>query len=86
MLRMPEILAQPEFRAIHPMLRNPCLKLMELTQMAPLCCDRPQASESDRCIRNLLCPHLAQTEVNKLEGSQIQQLLTQFKQALDQGE
>jgi DNA-binding CsgD family transcriptional regulator len=32
-----------------------------------------------------LRPHLAQAEENKLEGSQIQHLLIQFKQALDQG-
>lgn len=47
--------------------------------------DRPNFTDCDRCILNLLRPHLAQAEENKLEGSQIQQLLLQFKQALDQG-
>jgi DNA-binding CsgD family transcriptional regulator len=61
------------------------MKLMELTQRAPLSCDRPQASECDRCILNLLRPQLAQAEENKLEGSQIQQLLLQFKQVVEQG-
>jgi DNA-binding CsgD family transcriptional regulator len=48
-------------------------------------CDRPHFTKCDRCVLNLLRPHLAQAEESKLKGSQIQQLVIQFKQALDQG-
>ena len=47
--------------------------------------DRPNFTDCDRWVLNLLRPHLAEAEENKLEGSQIQQFLIQFKQALDQG-
>lgn len=58
---------------------------MPLKQKISLSCDRRIAPDCDRCILNLLRPHLAQAEEHKLEGSQIQQLSLQFKQALDQG-
>lgn len=48
-------------------------------------CDCKDLTKCDRCILNLLRPHLMQTEANPLECSQIQQVLTQFKYALDQG-
>lgn len=47
--------------------------------------DRSQFPKCDRCVLDLLRPHLAQAEENNPEGSQIQQLLTQFKQVLDRG-
>jgi DNA-binding CsgD family transcriptional regulator len=55
-----------------------------------LSCDCQNFTQCDRCVLNLLRPHLMQTEVMQTEAdtprcSQIQQLLTQFKHALDQG-
>jgi DNA-binding CsgD family transcriptional regulator len=48
-------------------------------------CDLPNLTQCDRCILNLLRSHLMQANGNDLECSQIQQLLTQFREALDQG-
>jgi DNA-binding CsgD family transcriptional regulator len=47
--------------------------------------DRPHFTKCDRCVLNLLRPHLMQTEESNSECTQLQQILTQFKQALDQG-
>ena len=60
-------------------------KLMILKQKISSSCDHSIAPDCNRCVLNLLHPQLAQAEENKLEGSQIQQLLLQFKQVLDQG-
>lgn len=48
-------------------------------------CDCKDLTKCDRCVLNLLRPQLVQAEENRLEGSQIQQLLLPFKQVLDQG-
>lgn len=49
-------------------------------------CDCQNFTQCERCVLSLLRPHLMQTEEDTLfEYSQIQQVLTQFKQALDQG-
>ncbi|MBI4783756.1 MAG: helix-turn-helix transcriptional regulator [Oscillatoriophycideae cyanobacterium NC_groundwater_1537_Pr4_S-0.65um_50_18] len=58
---------------------------MILGQKTLSICDRPNVTNCDRCVLSLLRPHLAQTEEHQLEGSQLQQLLNQFKQVLDQG-
>lgn len=44
--------------------------------------DRPNLTELERCILNLLCSYLMQAKDNNPESSQIQQILKQFKQAL----
>jgi DNA-binding CsgD family transcriptional regulator len=48
-------------------------------------CDLPNLTQCDRCVLNLLHSHLVQANGDDLECSQIQQLLTQFREALDQG-
>ena len=48
-------------------------------------CDHLTFSECDLCLLNLLRPYLIQSEENTLEGSEILQILTQFKQVLDGG-
>ena len=50
----------------------------------PLSCDRQNFSACDRCVLNLLNPHLIQGEENPASISQVQQILRQLKQALDQ--
>jgi DNA-binding CsgD family transcriptional regulator len=58
---------------------------MPLKQKIFLSCDRRIAPDCDRCVLNLLRPHLMQTEEDNPPYSQIQLLLRQFKQALDRG-
>lgn len=48
-------------------------------------CDRLSFTQCDRCILNLLRPHLMQDEGANLEDSQIQEVLTQCKQAVERG-
>ncbi|MGK7909102.1 MAG: LuxR C-terminal-related transcriptional regulator [Synechococcus sp.] len=48
-------------------------------------CDRQNFTECDRCIINLLRPHLMQEGEANLEDSQIQDVLTQCKQAVERG-
>jgi DNA-binding CsgD family transcriptional regulator len=48
-------------------------------------CDLPNLTQCDRCVLNLLRSHLMQANGDDLECSQFQQLLTQFREALDQG-
>lgn len=48
-------------------------------------CDCKGLTKCDDCVLNFLRTHLMQTEANYLECSQIQQLLTQFRYALEQG-
>jgi hypothetical protein len=48
-------------------------------------CDLPNLTQCDRCVLNLLRFHLMQANGDDLECSQIQQLLTQFREALDRG-
>lgn len=48
-------------------------------------CDCKDLTKCDRCVLNLLRPHLMQAEANTPECSQIQQMLTQFRHALDRG-
>jgi DNA-binding CsgD family transcriptional regulator len=51
-----------------------------------LSCDCKKITQCERCVLSLLRPHLMQTEEdNLLEYSQIQQVLTRFKRALDSG-
>jgi DNA-binding CsgD family transcriptional regulator len=57
---------------------------MALKQDILLSCDRPNLPDCDRCVLNLLRPHLIQVEENNPAFSQNQQILTQFKQILDQ--
>jgi DNA-binding NarL/FixJ family response regulator len=58
---------------------------MALKQEILLSCDRPNLPDCDRCILNLLRPHLIQVEENDPAFSQSSQILTQFKQAVDGG-
>lgn len=54
---------------------------MSPTQSMALKCDRPSVAECDRCVLNLLHPHLMQTEENHLKSGKVKQLLTRFKRA-----
>ncbi|TRU95693.1 MAG: LuxR family transcriptional regulator [Microcystis wesenbergii Mw_QC_S_20081001_S30D] len=47
--------------------------------------DPPNPTQCDRCVLNLFRSHLMQEEKSELECSQIQQLLAQFRAALNQG-
>jgi len=47
--------------------------------------DPPNITQCDHCLLNLLRSHLMQEEKSELECSQIQQLLAQFRAALNQG-
>ncbi len=47
--------------------------------------DPPTFTQCDRCVLNLLRSHLMQKEKSELECSQIQQLLAQFRAALNHG-
>jgi DNA-binding CsgD family transcriptional regulator len=58
---------------------------MPFQQKISLSCDRRIAPDCDRCVLNLLRPHLMQTEEDNPPYSQIQLLLRHFKQAVDQG-
>jgi DNA-binding CsgD family transcriptional regulator len=58
---------------------------MTLKQEILMSCDRPNFPDCDRCILNLLRPHLIQVEENDPAFSQSSQILTQFKQAVDGG-
>jgi DNA-binding CsgD family transcriptional regulator len=48
-------------------------------------CDLPQLSQCDHCALSLLRSHLIQQEESGLDFSQIQQLLEQFRAAIDHG-
>ena len=48
-------------------------------------CDHLNFTQCDRCILKLLRPHLMETKANQLDGSRMQLLLTQFKQAFERG-
>ena len=48
-------------------------------------CDRQNFTECDRCVLNILRPHLMQEEENNLENYHCLKILTHFKQALDEG-
>ena len=58
---------------------------MESVQKTSVNCDRPNSEKCDHCVLNLLRPHLMQADDNSPIFSQIQQILTQFKQVLDGG-
>ena len=57
---------------------------MEQQQKIPLSCDRRNFTRCDRCVLNLLRPHLMQAEENNHRFSKIQTLLRHFKEALAQ--
>lgn len=56
---------------------------MVVDQAVVLNCDLRSLSKCDRCILNLLRPHLTQENDKILQCSQIQQILAQFKEALE---
>ncbi len=58
---------------------------MALQQDISLSFDRPNLTQCDRCILNLLRPHLMQAEEKNPAFSQSRQIPTQFKQALERG-
>ncbi len=58
---------------------------MEAKQSIVLSYDRPNFTKCDRCVLNILRSHLVRVDEKNLAFSQIQQLLRQFKQAIDQG-
>ena len=57
---------------------------MKSMQRTLVNCDRPNPEKCDRCVLNLLRPHLMQVDNNNPILSQIQPILTQFKHGLDQ--
>jgi DNA-binding CsgD family transcriptional regulator len=56
---------------------------MVFQQKISLGCNCPNFTECDRCVLNLLQPHLTLAEEERPAFSQIQQILRLFKQALD---
>jgi hypothetical protein len=58
---------------------------MVFQQKISLGCNCPNFTECDRCVLNLLQPHLTLAEEERPAFSQIQQILRLFKQALDPG-